>query len=97
MGPLDAYDLIARLAGEGERYPTCTRKDFIRLLDAAHEEADAAIAAIIKAVEAAHREGADTAVSILARYVIDNGHVREAAQITDEELSSLVLANPNRS
>lgn len=64
-----------------------------RVLDAAQKEADAAIAAIIHATEAAIRGNTDQAIAVLARYVLDNGHVREATDTTLGRLT--VLTQPD--
>lgn len=71
------------------RYPTCTRNDFIRLLDMAHEEARDTTATIIKAIEAAANEGADAAVAVIAQYVLDNGHILDAAEVTTGKVFTL--------
>lgn len=64
-----------------------------RVLDAAQKEADAAIAAIIHATEAATRSNTDQAIAVLARYVLDNGHIREATDTTLGRLT--VLTQPD--
>lgn len=75
-----------------QRYPTATREDLIRIIDLANSEIDAATTAIIKAVETAATGDPDAAVKVIARYVLDNGHVREA---TDTTLGRLfTLADP---
>lgn len=75
-----------------QRYPAATREDLIRILDAAHEETDAATTAIIQAVEVAATGDPDAAVKVIARYVLDNGHIREA---TDARIGRLfTLTHP---
>lgn len=78
-----------------QRYPTATRDDFIRMLDASREEVDAATDAIIKAVEAAASGNGSVAIAALARYVLDNGHVREATNTTLGRLFTLADPDPN--
>lgn len=78
-----------------QRYPTATRDDFIRMLDASHEEVDAATDAIIQAVEAAASGNGSVAIAALARYVLDNGHVREATDTTLGRLANLADPDPN--
>ena len=78
-----------------QRYPTATRDDFIRILDASHEEVDAATTAIIQAVEVAATGDPDRAVKVIARYVLDNGHVREATDATIGQLFNLADPDPN--
>lgn len=78
-----------------QRYPTATREDLIRILDTSHEEIDAATTAIIKAAEAAASGDPDRAVKVIARYVLDNGHVREATGATLGRLFTLADPDPN--
>lgn len=77
------------------RYPASTRDDLIHLIDTAHEEIDAATAAIIKAVEAAASGNESVAIAVIARYVLDNGHVREATNTTLGRLANLADPDPN--
>ena len=74
-------------------YATCTRTDLTRLLTTAHQEADAATTAIIHATEAATSSNTDQAIATLARYVLDNGHIREATDTTLGRLT--VLTQPD--
>lgn len=78
-----------------QRYPTATREDLIRILDASHEEVDDATTAIIKAVEVAASGDPDRAVKVIARYVLDNGHVRETTDTTLGRLFTLADPDPN--
>lgn len=79
-----------------QRYPTATREDLIRILDASHEEIDAATTAIIKAVETAAIGNESVAIATLARYVLDNGHVREATDTTLGRLFTLTHPTASR-
>ena len=65
-----------------QRYPVATREDLIRIIDLANSEIDAATTAIIKAVETGN-------LAVIARYVLDNGHVREATDATIGQLFNL--------
>ena len=78
-----------------QRYPTATREDLIRIIDLANSEIDAATTAIIKAVETAATGDPDAAVKVIARYVLDNGHVREATDTTLGRLFTLTDPDPN--
>ena len=78
-----------------QRYPVATREDLIRIIDLANSEIDAATTAIIQAVEAAATGDPDRAVKVIARYVLDNGHVREATNTTLGRLFTLADPDPN--
>lgn len=82
---------------DDQRYPTATRDDLIRILDASHAETNEAQQAIIAAINAALTTSPEAAVSVLARYILDNGHVHEVMDVTTGQLSTLATHPSDRS
>lgn len=76
-------------------YPGCSREDLIWLLKMSRQEVEDTTNVIIKATEAAASGDPDRAVKVIARYVLNNGHVREAADVTLGRVANLAGPVPN--